>query len=176
MKRSYLFVLILVLLTVSLFPGSALAKAPQPVSVDVYNHSGSALTVLITNKITGSRAYLNLGTGVTTESLSQGTYDYSVTTPCGFETGTWNVTPGRVLWITCSSGRPIVAMTKLGACEIGIYFENISGTLYYLPLSSFPPSMPTIQDYKNWLDTNFSWSHPYSGCWSSSSGASYLTP
>lgn len=117
MKKSFLSIIVLVVLIASLFPGAAIAKgeqerAPQSVSVDVYNHSGSALTVLLKNKNTGISAYLQLGTGVSTEDLAQGTYDYTVTTPCGLETGTWNVTPGRELFITCKSGSPSIILEK----------------------------------------------------------------
>ncbi len=117
MKKSFVSIVLLIVLMASLFPSAVFAKdelvkAPQVVSVDVYNHSGSALTVLLTNKNTGTSEYLQLETGVTMQELVQGTYDYTVTTPCGLETGTWNVTQGRELFITCSGGSPSIILEK----------------------------------------------------------------
>ena len=127
MKNEFVYVLLLVIMITSMLTGAAFAKGsnektPQPVSVDVYNHSGCALTVLLKNKNTGGRSYLNIGTRVTTESLAQEQNDYSVTTPCGFENGTWKVTPGRILWISCMNGHPVAVMEKAGSCDISVYW------------------------------------------------------
>lgn len=176
MKKRFVSIIILAVLIISLFPSAAFAKseqvrAPQPVNFDVYNHSGRALTVLLTNKNTSNRAYLNLGTGVTTESLAQGMYSYTVTTPCGLETGTWNVTPGRVLWITCRYGIPAIGMLKAGSCvELGIYGTDHGFEFW---------SWIFLKDHFSTLEealAEFDGSGAYIGCWSSGSGAIYLEP
>ena len=177
MKKHYLFVMILVLMTVSLFPASALAKpqskSQQFVNVDVYNHSGSALTVLLTNKHTGDRSFLNLLNGVSSESLLQGVYDYSVTTPCGLETGTWNVTPGRILWISCRTGNPVAVMMQAGsACEQGVYYHDTGDFMFATLKSVLPGGYHSLKDF---LDQTKQFSDPdaYMACWNINSGAIY---
>lgn len=158
-----------------MLPGAALAKSgktPQMVSFNVYNHSGTALTVLLTNKKTGDRAYLNLDSGVTTEQLLQGMYDYTVTTPCGLETGTWNVTPGRMLWISCKYGFPVAALVKAGSsCELGVYYHD-SGYFMFATLRTLKPGgWNSLQSYLDSVKVGDP--DAFIDCWSLSSGAIY---
>ncbi len=141
--------MLLVILTISMLPCAVFAKgtqerAAQPVSVDVYNHTGSALTILLTNKNTGLRSYINLGTGVTTEILSQGLYDYSVTTLCGFEAGTWNVTPGRILFISCRESQPVINLFRPEVtpllCGFSGYHGSNFGKLWFILLTQLKKS------------------------------------
>ncbi|MEI6291043.1 MAG: hypothetical protein WCP19_11480 [Chloroflexota bacterium] len=188
MKIKVIYISLLAIFILSFLPGAALAKtqakATQFVNVDVYNHSGSALTVLLTRKNTGGLSYLKLGTGVSSESLSAGMYDYSVSTPCGFETGTWNVTPGRILWISCRSGKLFIEMAKPGssACsgkvgigEIGIYGRQ-DYIFEFFSWSFIENSFPTIQAALSAFKQRSILETFYIGCWNPDSGATYNVP
>ena len=177
MKKRYIYICLLVILFSSMLPGAALAKSgktPQSISVNVYNHSGSALTVLLTNKKNGDRSYLNLDSGVTTEHLLQGMYDYTVTTPCGLETGSWNVTPGRILWISCKYGFPVAALVKAGSCgEMGIYIYGGTDQFSFWPWHYLKTLYSSLQDALNHIEIA---ERPFIGCWNSGNGAYYINP
>jgi hypothetical protein len=121
MKNKALSILVLLALLLALFPTSAFASAPAPVKVDVRNQTGGTVSLSLT--LSGEDPnFKTIEEGVTNFSIEDGVYNYYAITPCGNQSGLWNINVAKTLYITCKSVMPALALSKDSTgCEMGLY-------------------------------------------------------
>lgn len=103
MKKNLFVVFIVLALLVSMLPvGNVFAKASQDITITVRNQTrGVASLLLIDNN--GNRRYYTFQPGdIAVELVPVGRYAYFLSTPCGNETGAYNLNRHKQLDLYCA--------------------------------------------------------------------------
>jgi len=111
------FVLVALL---SVLPGStAQAAEPATISLFVRNSTGGTVSMVLTDQL-GFHFTFTYAPGMTTSTLKEGNYTYYANTPCGAESGSFNLNRSKKLDFFCSKeGREInLYNTYQQSCEL----------------------------------------------------------
>lgn len=129
MKKLFLAILLVVLL-VAPFPATALSASPAEITVHVRNQTGGLVNLSLTLP-GGSPLFKTLEEGVTSFTITEGTYDFYASMPCGNQAGQWNINVNKTLYLTCNTGAPTITIIKeFKGCDMGIY-ESYFGESFF---------------------------------------------
>lgn len=167
MKRSFLTSLVLIALFVTMVPGTVFAAAPADVIVFIRNQTGGQVNLSLTLP-GGFPIYKTLDAGTSQFGITEGTYTYYASTPCGNSSGQWNLTVNKTLLLSCNSGSPTASLTRINGCTVGVYesafnmWENWTIWQDYLREAIYEYDGTIITDAQSYVDyTNitFPWVH-----------------
>ena len=103
MKKQLLGIVTILVMVFSMLPsGAALAKDGGSSNVNVRNRTGGIVTLMLTNA--DRTQTITLVEGTYDVSIPVGAYSYYAVTPCGTQTGSFNLTNRKMLFFTCNTG------------------------------------------------------------------------
>jgi hypothetical protein len=151
-------VLILAVLFSMLPVSTALAKrAPDAVTITVKNHTSGKVTVTLTDENNARYTFTFEEPGMYDFSIPQGHYSYYATTPCGSESGEFNLNVHKELFLSCQDGREIILSKS--DCEVALWvgsawqwFETnpawwptlLGNSSYDAQMKCIDPSFPSV--------------------------------
>ena len=144
MKKITLALVVFVLLFSTLPTSSVLAKkSVSNVSITVKNRTGGLVTLALVDQ-NGKRVAFSYEPGLVDFSVLEGRYTYYASTPCGVQSGVFNLNVSKQLDFFCNNdGReislfvPSPATQAISACEV-IYYYIWNGVRNYAP--NYPKS------------------------------------
>ena len=118
--KTILIVSLLLSFVFSLLPvQSALAAGaydPGTVKLTVRNHTGGTVSLRVSNADNGTFWFTVQADGPQQVSLPEGRYDYYASTPCGGQSGEFNLNLSKELNISCDEGLELT-LGKRDQCE-----------------------------------------------------------
>ncbi len=105
MKRTFVVLLTVFTLLFSMLPTSIAfaAKAAPTVKVTVRNQTGGTISIGMTNSIGNPYYFTFTKHDTASVSVKGGMYTYFASTPCGIQSGSFNLTRSKVLVIACTA-------------------------------------------------------------------------
>jgi len=173
MKRTFLTTLVLIALFVIVVPGSVFAAAPADVTVYIRNQTAGQVNLSLT--LPGEDPiFKTLETGTSSFEITEGTYEYYASTPCGNISGQWNFTTNRTLFLTCKSGAPVNSLEMDRSCVLGTFyiaynmFESWKLWKEYDMQVAYDwdgTILTDVHSFVEWHNLNFPWVNTYAGCY-----------
>jgi hypothetical protein len=148
MKKIALVTLTILTLLFSMLPlSSALAKKDGgDVKLQVKNQTGTPLTLLLIDE-NGNHLYFTFEPGFTGATLPEGKYSYYVSTPCGNQSGVFNVNVTKQLFFACGDDGvdthlqvPDFQGAPGGGCGAFEWWHSGEGWGHWHPGGPFPGS------------------------------------
>lgn len=126
MKKVSTFAMVAVLILTAAFSvmqsGTALAaNGPAEVSVMVKNVTGGTVTLRMTDGEGVSHWFTFDGQGMFKVSVPEGHYSYYASTPCGSESGEFNLNVSKSLKFYCDGGLGVSLTKPEGSCEMVLW-------------------------------------------------------
>jgi hypothetical protein len=125
MKKLTVAATIAIMILAMVFSTALAAKSPADVSVTVKNHTGGTVTLRLTGE-TGSYWFTFDDLGMYKISVPEGRYSYYANTPCGNESGDFNLNVHKFLKFACKNSGREITLTKT-SCEkvlwVGSYWQ-----------------------------------------------------
>ncbi|MCX6081288.1 MAG: hypothetical protein NTW32_17285 [Chloroflexi bacterium] len=129
MKKIVVAIVMLTLLFSLLPASSALAgKAIGDVTISVKNHTGGNVTLTLSDQY-GNRFVFNYEPGMFDSTVLEGRYSYYANTPCGIQTGSFNMNVNKHLDFFCNTDDDEISLrvpsSQAGlACEIMFWYSH----------------------------------------------------
>jgi hypothetical protein len=121
-------VLILAVMFSMLPTSAALAAAHADVTVTVKNRTGGAVTVNLRGE-GGNYSFTYSEPGLYEFTVPEGKYDYYATTPCGNQSGQFNLNVNKELFLSCKDGGEILLSRPGPACDnMALWYTVTDGT------------------------------------------------
>jgi YD repeat-containing protein len=129
--KKYLFTLIVVTALMIGLTGTVFAAGPVEYTIDVRNRTGQSVEL----NYTGADQIIHTTTipaGVTSLTLTEGTYGYWADPKCGHISGSMNISQqSSILWISCDASVPALKITKsVGPQSLTTIYQNCDGFAY----------------------------------------------
>jgi hypothetical protein len=115
MKKLTSAVAIAIMILAMVFSTALAAKRSADVSVTVKNHTGGTVTFRLTGE-NGSYWFTVDDLSMYEISVPEGRYSYYATTPCGNESGEFNLNVHKLLKFACKKSGREITLTK-SSCE-----------------------------------------------------------
>jgi len=104
---STIAVVILTVLFSVLPTSTAQAATHADVTITVKNRTAGAVTITLSNEDSGSFTFTFDETGMYEVTVPEGKYEYYAVTPCGNESGQFNLNISKQLSFSCKDGREV---------------------------------------------------------------------
>ncbi len=106
MKKLVFATLTILALLFSLLPAStAFAKSGGSATISVRNQTGGNVTITLYSADGSKTLTYEVGTSFST--VGAGTYTFYAVTPCGVQSGKFNVNVNKTLYLSCNEGREV---------------------------------------------------------------------